>query len=104
AADEGGAVRVPLALEPDLVGYRRKLGRDLGGRLLVDELAYSVANRGARDVVVLVEEPLRGVVRPTVLHETRAGELLRDRWRATLEVPAGGIVQGRVVLQYRLTR
>jgi len=100
----GGAVRVPLAVEPALVGYRRRLGRELATRVMVDEVTYSVANRGDTAVVVLVEEPLRGLVRPTVLHETHPGELLRDRWRATLEVPAGGIAQGSVVLQYRLRR
>ncbi|HUQ06731.1 MAG TPA: hypothetical protein VM261_29715 [Kofleriaceae bacterium] len=99
-----GAIRVPLRLEPDLVGFRRKLGRDLAGQVLVDEVSYSVANRGDAAVEVLVEEPLRGTVRPSVVYEKEAGELLRDRWRAHVTVPAGGIVQGRVVLQYRFKR
>lgn len=99
-----GAVRVPLLLEPDLVGFRRKLGRDLAGQVLVDEVSYSVANRGDAPVEVVVEEPLRGVVRPTVVHASKSGELLRDRWRARITVPAAGIVQGQVVLRYRFKR
>jgi hypothetical protein len=99
-----GAVRVPLRRELDLVGFRRKVGRDRAGQVLVDEITYSVANRGDAAAEVLVEEPLRGSVRPAVLHEKHAGELLRDRWRARVTVPPGGIVQGQVVLQYRFKR
>lgn len=97
------AVRIALVLEPDLVGFRRKLGRELR-QAIVDEVSYSVANRGEAPVEVLVEEPLRGVARPTVAFEKHDGELLRDRWRASITVPHGGIVQGQVVLQYRFKR
>lgn len=103
-SDAGSAVRIPLALEPELVGYRRKVGRDLAGQVIVDEVSYSVANRGDAAVDVLVEEPLRGVVRPAILFEKHDGELLRDRWRARVTVPAGGIAQGQVVLEYRFKR
>jgi hypothetical protein len=99
-AEAGGAARIPLLLEPDLVGFRRKLGRELR-QAIVDEVSYSVANRGDTAVDVLVEEPLRGIARPTVAFEKHDGELLRDRWRARVTVPAAGIAQGQVVLQYR---
>ena len=102
-------VRVALAPEPELVGFRRKRGRDLVGELLIDDLEFSVANRGGAPVRVVIEEPLRGVVRPTVVFERvgdrdGGGEVLDDRWRATVEVAAGAIVQGQVVLQYRFKR
>ncbi len=111
AEDGAGVVRVVLAPEPALVGFRRKLGRDLVGEVLLDEVAWSVANQGDVEVAVVVEEQLRDVVRPTVVFERigagdggEGGELLRDRWRAEVRVPPGGIVQGQVVLRYRFKR
>lgn len=107
--DPSLVVRVPLAVASDLVGFRRKLGRAPDATRVVDDVTFSVANRSDRDEVVVIEEPVRNVARPTLLYarlgETSTqGDLLRDRWRASVTVPAGALMQGQVVLQYRFRR
>jgi hypothetical protein len=102
-------VRVPLAVASDLVGFRRKLGRVPDVTRIVDDVTFSVANRSERDEVVVIEEPVRNVARPTIVfarlgEATTPGELLRDRWRASVTVPAGALIQGQVVLLYRIKR
>ncbi len=108
AANDGDppVVRLPLWIEPDLVGFRRKSGRDLDGTGVIDEVVFSVANRGDRPVTVRVEEKLRGLVRPRVVFERPAGvgTLRRDRWATTLELAPGAVGQGVVVFEYRLPR
>ncbi len=100
------AVRVTLGPEPDLVGFRHKLGHARRADL-VDELRFSVANRGERALEVVIEEELRDLGRPALVVERLdgrdgGGALMSDRWQARVVVPAAGQVQGHLVLRYRL--
>jgi len=107
AAAPARVVRVALEVDPDLVGFRRKRGRDPDGSMIIDDVAFSVANRGDTARSVVVEEELRDVARPTVIFERLAdghggtGQLLRDRWRTTLTLAPGELIQGQFVLKYR---
>lgn len=105
APSAADVVRVPLAPDPELVGFRRKRGRDPDGTLVLDELTFSVANRGAAPATVAIEEELRPLGRPDILFSRLAdrdhrGELRADRWRTTVTVPPGELVQGQLVLRY----
>jgi hypothetical protein len=99
-------LRIPLTPDPDLVGFRRKRSRQADGTVLLDEITFSVANRGTTPATVAVEEELRPIVaRADILRSRLAdrdhrGELLGDRWRTTLTIPAGELVQGQLVLRY----
>ncbi|HVK72619.1 MAG TPA: hypothetical protein VM734_04840 [Kofleriaceae bacterium] len=106
AGAEPGAVRVPLWIEPDLIGFRRKSARDLDGTVLIDEVLFSVANRGDAEVTVTVEEELRAVARPQVVfaRPDGQGELRRDRYRTTFTIAPGGVGKGVVALEYRFPR
>jgi hypothetical protein len=93
-------VRVPLAIDRALIGYRERVLHDdeLG---LADEVRFSVANLGPAPVRVIVEEPLRDLGRPDVRFAAPAvGTLAARVWQLELEVAPGAIERAAVLLQY----
>lgn len=94
-------LRVLLAREPALVGFRRRLVHDDVEGGLVDELRYSLANHGAAPVRVLIEESLRPEGTAAVRFAAPAGGVLSARaWQLEVDVAPGGLVRAAVALQY----
>ena len=92
-------VRVPLGVDPELIGFRERLIHDDDG--LADEVRLSVANRGAAPVQVILEEPLRPLGRPAVRFAAPApGTLGAAVWQLEVVVPAGGLERAAVLIQY----
>ncbi|MEZ4404340.1 MAG: hypothetical protein R3B06_30245 [Kofleriaceae bacterium] len=102
APGPGTTVRVTGAASHALVGYRRKrlLVRD--GTYVADEVVYSVANRGDVAATVVIDEPLRArAVAIRFELPAKAGVVVDDHWQRVVDVPAGGMVRGAVVFEYR---
>ncbi len=104
AAPGARLIRVPLAVEPTLVGFRQLIEReDDDGRALY-EVRLSVANRGANPVRVLVEEPLTDD-EPVIRFAAPAkGVLAADRWQLELDVAGGALARAAVAIQYGAAR
>ncbi len=93
-------VRVPLDVDPDLIGFRERLVHDDDDGL-ADEVRLSVANRGPAPVKVILEEPLRPIGRPTVRFAAPApGTLSAEVWQLEVEIAPSGLERAAVLLQY----
>lgn len=95
------ALRLVLATSAELVGYRRWRFLASDGAGAIDELVYSVANRGDAPARVRIEEPLRG--RSAAIRFAAPegqGEVDRQRFWREVTVAPGGVVRGAVVLAY----
>lgn len=95
-------LRVSLAVSDTLTGFRRWRYVASVGDGAIDEILYSVANRGDAPVTVRVEEPLRGRgARIRASAPPDQGALVEDRWERSITVAPGALVRGAVAIEYR---
>ncbi len=93
-------IRVPLDVDPALVGFRERLVHDDTDGL-ADEVRLSIGNRGAAAVRVVLEEPLRPIGRAAVRFAAPAvGTLSAALWQLEVEVAPGAVARAAVLIQY----